>query len=123
MSDTQPAAGLFEGLGFPLWVVVDEEAQKQAGGSLATHYLAGDDSGTDLPLFRTRARALAYIAARPLPGHRPAQLNDPRDLLPWLELFRDRGGTHVRIDDPDGRTPGVFCPALGTFIEYIRGRG
>lgn len=123
MPGEPPVPVAFDGLDFPVWVVVDGGAEREIGESFATHYLTADDGDKELPLFTTEALARAYIAARPLPGYEPAPVHDPADLLIRLELFRSRGGTHVRIDDPRGPSDGHPAYDLAGFIDLVREAG
>jgi|ERR1019366_2602953 hypothetical protein len=118
MASSKSVERWFDGCSLPLWIVLNSEFAKQHP-SFAVHILIGDDGDVDLPLFTTEANALNYIANFPLAGHEPSSLDNATDLRISLEVFRKRNGTHVRIDDPNGRTPGLFCPSLNDFIARI----
>ena len=74
----------------------------------------------DLPIFTSEEMANSYIAAYPLDGCVPMKIDDDTDMRIIAEVFRKKGGTHVRINDPDGRTPGLFCPELDQFLSVLK---
>lgn len=106
---------------FPVWVVVDLEAEAEHGESHATYYVRGDVADeVVLPLFTTEDAAAAYIGNKRIDRHAPAPIADPTDLYIRLEQFRTRGGRYVAFDAPDGPPPGTFLIELGPFIEHVR---
>lgn len=111
----------FDGFRFPIWVVLNTEAEKYMGPSVATVILSGDSPDeVDMPIFTTESRALAFIEAFPLPGHRAATVGDKMDLEIVLEVFRKRGGRYVRVDAPDGESPGTPCFEVTEFLAHMR---
>jgi hypothetical protein len=118
MTETKSVERWFDGCPFPIWVILDSEFAKQHP-SFAVHILKSSDGTADLPLFTTEAKALSYIANFPLAGHEPSPIENEVDLRISLEVFRKRNGAYVRIDDPDGRTEGIFCPTLDSFISLL----
>jgi hypothetical protein len=105
---------------FPIWAVVDTEYAKEHGESFAVHTLTSEDGDVDLPLYTSEEKVRAYIAARGLAGHDVTRFDGDTDLRIILEVFRNRSGRYVRIDDPTGSAPGVFCPTLDAFLSILR---
>ena len=118
MSNPALAEDRFEGFAFPVWVAVHTGVEMSE--SFATHFLVCDDGDKELPLFFSEANAVEYIAHRTLTEYEPRPIHDAEDLLIRLELFRKRGGTHVRLDDTTGPTIGAFCPELDSFSDHVR---
>ncbi len=103
---------------FPVWAVVHTGYAEKLGHSNAMHSLRGE-GGEDLVLFTSKDMALTYIANYPLEGHETYCIDNAVDLKITLESARIKGATHVRIDDTDGRTPGIFCPEISSFISAL----
>lgn len=118
MSGPDPAVDYVD-LSLPLWFVIDLEVAKSHGQSFAVHILREEGGAADLPLFTNETVAEGYIVARSLAGHAAASVETVVDLRIMLELFRTRGGKYVRIDDPTGDTPGIFCPTLDSFFTLL----
>lgn len=119
MADAKSVERWFDGCPLPVWIVRDSEFAKEHP-SFATHILKCKDGTIDLPLFTTEANAATYIANFPLHGHEAASIDTAADLRIYLELFRKRNGTHVRIDDPaDGSGAEIFCPTIDGIISRL----
>lgn len=119
----QQVAGWVE-YAYPVWVVVESGAAARDGNTFAAHFLTAlDGPDRELPVFTTEELARKYVANRPLPGHEPAPIADATDFVIQLELFRKRGGTHVRLDDADGPTEGWVIYPLADFIALVRKQG
>lgn len=113
--------GWFE-FAFPCWALAHAATLAEHGVAHALHGVKTEGQGVHLQLFSTEEAARAYLANRPLPGYETYRVEARADLRLVLEVARKNGGTHVRTDDPDGRSR-VACVPIDDVIAALSRAG
>jgi hypothetical protein len=113
-----------EPVSFPVWVAVDA-AHEHLGGTASTHSLTNAEIGeSHLPIFLTEQMGNEYVAAFRGASLALSQIDGVSDLLIVLNLFKARGGNHVRFDPQVGRAGeilgGDIALDLDSFIAHVK---